>query len=83
MYNAVAAAFEPIQLSAVLAAYAELCKLRVNSLVILTSRCAAYLADGYFHGQASSISPACVWRVDRQPPPLAGTQLDCRSDGSS
>jgi heme o synthase len=52
MDNTVVAALQPIPLSAVLADYAELLKLRVNSLVILTSWCGAYLATGHFYLQA-------------------------------
>lgn len=48
MDNTVATAFESVPLSAVLADYAELFKLRVNSLVILTSWCGACLAMGRF-----------------------------------
>ena len=48
MDNTVAAVLQPIPLSAVLADYAELFKLRVNSLVVLTSWCGAYLAMGHF-----------------------------------
>ncbi len=47
MDNAAAAVFEPIPLSGVLADYSELFKLRVNSLVVLTSWCGAYLAMGH------------------------------------
>ena len=48
MDNAAAAVLQPIPLSVVLADYAELFKLRVNSLVVLTSWCGAYLALGHF-----------------------------------
>ena len=48
MDNTVAAALQPIPLSVVLTDYAELFKLRVNSLVVLTSCCGAYLALGHF-----------------------------------
>jgi heme o synthase len=48
MDNSVAVAFEPTRLSALLADYAEFLKLRVNSLVVLTSWCSAYLAMGHF-----------------------------------
>ena len=48
MDSTVAAALQPIPLSVVLADYAELFKLRVNSLVVLTSCCGAYLALGHF-----------------------------------
>ncbi len=43
-----AAVLEPFSLVEVLAGYAELFKLRVNSLVVLTSWCGAYLAVGHF-----------------------------------
>ena len=52
MDNTVAVAFGPTPLSAVLADYAELFKLRVNSLVVLTSWCGAYLATGHCSLQA-------------------------------
>ncbi|MFY9790343.1 MAG: heme o synthase [Candidatus Sulfotelmatobacter sp.] len=48
MDNTVVAALQPISVSAVVADYAELFKLRVNSLVVLTSWCGAYLAMGHF-----------------------------------
>jgi protoheme IX farnesyltransferase len=48
MNNTVAAALQQTPLSVVLADYAELFKLRVNSLVVLTSWCGAYLALGHF-----------------------------------
>lgn len=48
MDNTVAAALQQTPLSVVLADYAELFKLRVNSLVVLTSWCGAYLALGHF-----------------------------------
>ena len=47
MNRVFAAALEPIRLSAILADYAELLKLRVNSLVVMTSCCGAYLAAGH------------------------------------
>ena len=48
MDNTAAAVLQPIPVSAVVADYAELFKLRVNSLVVLTSWCGAYLAMGHF-----------------------------------
>lgn len=51
MDNSVAVAFEPTPLSDLLVDYADLFKLRVNSLVILTSWCGAYLATGHFSVQ--------------------------------
>ena len=47
MNRVFAAALEPIRLSAILADYAELLKLRVNSLVVMTSCCGGYLAAGH------------------------------------
>jgi heme o synthase len=51
MNNTVAAVLEPTSFVDILADYAELMKLRVNSLVVLTSWCGAYLATGHFSFQ--------------------------------
>src|SRR5579871_6733750 len=52
MDKTVPIALPQIPLSVVLADYADLFKLRVNFLVVLTSWCGAYLATGYFSVQA-------------------------------